>query len=198
MPPLRDTPDDARNILNGIKEAGFLESSASAWDRITQDTRAIKSTAARVFILTCDRPEALERLLSDLNTKEINSAIESIWIIDDSKQSASIDVNAEIIAAATAHLSVPITHVDHAIQEELLNHIGSAAPEVRESASFLLDKSEWGSAATYGRARNLALALSVGFRAVILDDDILLSAVAPPVQQRTLRLGSPGDREAKF
>lgn len=198
LPVLKENPDDARNVLNGIKDAGFLESSTSAWRRITHDARANEPAAARVFILTCDRPEALERLLKDLNSKEIDSAIESIWVIDDSQQSASSDVNAEIIAAATAQLSVPITHVDRAIQGKLLDHIGSAAPEVRESASFLLAKSEWGTAATYGRARNLALALSVGFRAVILDDDILLSAVAPPVQQRALRLGSPGDREAKF
>ena len=198
IPPLRDTPDDARNILNGIKEAGFLESNASAWRRITHDAITHKPTSAKLFILTCDRAEALERLLSNLNTLDLDPAIESVWIIDDSKQQTSVALNANIIASHKESLPVPIAHVDPVAQQALIDHIGDAVPEAKASTSFLLDKNEWPDSATYGRARNLALVLSVGYRAVILDDDILLNAVAPPVQQRGLRLATPGDREAKF
>ena len=198
IPPLRDTPDDARNILNGIKEAGFLESNASAWRRITHDAITHKPTSAKLFILTCDRAEALERLLSNLSTLELDPEIEGVWIIDDSKQSASVALNADIIASHRERLPVPLAHIDPIAQQTLIDYIGDAVPEAKASTSFLLDKNEWPNSATYGRARNLALALSVGYRAVILDDDILLNAVAPPVQQRALRFGSPGDREAKF
>ena len=198
IPPLRDTPDDARNILNGIKEAGFLESNASAWRRITHDAITHKPTSAKLFILTCDRAEALERLLSNLSTLELDPEIEGVWIIDDSKQSASVASNADIIASHRERLPVPLGHIDPIAQQTLIDHIGDALPEAKASTSFLLDKNEWPNSATYGRARNLALALSVGYRAVILDDDILLNAVEPPVQQRALRFGSPGDREAKF
>ena len=199
MPPLRDTPDDARNILNGVKDAGFLEASTAAWDRITRDTvNNPQPSAAKLFILTCDRATALERLLDSLVMLTLDPAIESVWVIDDSKQNASVKHNAEIIASFTERLSIPISHIDQTTQRKLIDHIYDSVPDAKDSTSFLLDKNEWANSATYGRARNLALALSVGYRAVVLDDDILLNAVAPPVQQRALRLGSPGDREAKF
>ena len=198
IPPLREAPDDARNILNGIKEAGFLESNASAWRRITHDAIIHKPTPAKLFILTCDRAEALERLLGDLSTLDLDPAIESVWIIDDSKQQASVALNANAIATHKESLPVPIAHIDPVAQQALVDHIDGLVPECKSSTAFLLDAKEWPNSPTYGRARNFALALSVGYRAVILDDDILLNAVAPPVKPRGLRLGTPGDREAKF
>ena len=198
IPPLRDTPDDARNILNGIKEAGFLESSSAAWQRITHDAIVEKPTPAKLFILTCDRTEALERLLSNLSTLELDPEVVGVWIIDDSKQSSSVALNANIIASYQERLPVPIAHIDPIAQQTLIDHIDESVPECKSSTAFLLDAKEWPNSPTYGRARNLGLALSAGYRAVILDDDILLHAVAPPVQQRALRLDSPGDREAKF
>ena len=198
MPPLRDTPDDARNILNGIKEAGFFESSDAAWQRITHEATTYKPTSAKLFVLTCDRPEALERLLGNLSTLDLDPAIEGVWIIDDSKHEASVSLNANIIASHKDSLPVPIAHIEPVAQQALVEHIDGLVPECKSSTAFLLDAKKWPNSPTYGRARNFALALSVGYRAVILDDDILLSAVAPPVQQRGLRLGTPGDRETKF
>jgi hypothetical protein len=198
IPPLRDTPEDARNILNGIKEAGFLESSDSAWRRITHGAVTLQPTAARIFVLTCDRPEALERLLSNLSTLDLDPAIEGVWIIDDSRQKSSVASNTNIVESHQERLPVPITHIDPSTQRKLIDHIDAALPESKSSTSFLLAKNEWPNSPTYGLARNLALALSAGYRAVILDDDILLNAIAPPVQQRGLRLATAGDREAKF
>ena len=198
MPPLRDNPEDARNILTGIRDAGFLESAESAWQRLTGDVMPHESTPARVFVLTCDRPEALERLLGNLCGLSIDPAIESLWVIDDSKQTASEARNAEIIAAIKDRIPVPVHHVDAAMQQALCDHVRQAAPQHETNLSVLLDAERWSGRPTYGRARNLSLLLSVGCRALVLDDDILLQAIAPPRAARGLKLATAGDREAAF
>ena len=198
MPPLRDNPEDTRNILTGIRDAGFLESAESAWQRVTGDVIPHESTPARVFILACDRPEALERLLGNLCDLSIDPAIESLWVIDDSKQPGSEARNAEIIAAKSDRIPVPVHHVDGAMQRALLNHVRQAAPQHETSLSFLLDAERWSGKPTYGKARNVSLLLSVGYRALVLDDDILLQAIAPPRAARGLELATAGGREAAF
>lgn len=198
MPPLRDNPEDARNILTSIRDAGFLESAEAAWQRLCEDGTSRPSTPARVFILTCDRPEALERLLGSLCGRSIDPDIESLWVIDDSKRGASHARNAEIIAAIEERIPVPVHHVDTGMQQALNRHLLTLAPQHETSLSFLLDAERWSGRPTYGRARNVSLLLSVGYRALVLDDDILLQAVAPPRAARGLKLATAGDREAAF
>lgn len=198
MPPLRDKPEDARNILHYVKNEGFLESNTDAWQRLTNEVAHHHNSPSRLFILTCDRAEALARILENMVQIELDTSIESIWIIDDSRKQASLEENASIISSLSDKFSVPAHHVDKLLQRELVDHLIGTLPEHAPDISFLLDSSEWISAATYGRARNLALLLSVGYRAVILDDDIILQAIAPPSTGRQLKLGSPSDREAQF
>ena len=198
MPPLRDNPEDVRNILTGIRDAGFLESAETAWQRLTADITPHESAPARVFILTCDRPAALDRLLNNMCDLAMDPAIESLWIIDDSKQPTSQEQNAKIIADMADRLTVPVQHVDDELQRSLCDHLMRATPQHQASLSFLLDAERWLGMPTYGRARNMALLLSVGYRALVLDDDIVLQAIAPPRAARGLRLATAGDREAEF
>jgi len=198
VPPLQENPEDARNILNGIRDAGFLESSEDAWARLTRGTDPRELPPARLFILTCDRPAALERLLNNLADVGVDPAIESVWVIDDSRQGSSIKNNAEIITACANRIPVPVRHVDRAMQQRLMEHLVEALPQHAPSVTFLLDRETWPNTPTYGRARNLALLLSVGYRALVLDDDIVLRAIAPPAAPRGLSLATPADRQAKF
>ena len=198
MPPLREKPEDARSILSYFKSEGFLESNTDAWQRLTNEVAHHRPSPSRLFVLTCDRTEALVRILENIVQIDLDTSIESIWIIDDSRKQASLEENASIISSLSDELSVPVHHVDKLLQRELVDHLIETLPEQAPDISFLLDSSEWISAATYGRARNLALLLSVGYRAVILDDDIILQAIAPPSAGRQLKLGSPGDREVQF
>ena len=198
MPPLKDNPEDARNILTSMRDAGFLEPTEAAWQRLCVDVTPHESTPARVFILTCDRPEALKRLLDNLCGRPIDPAIESLWVIDDSKRAESLEHNAEVIEAIRGQIPVPVHHVDTAMHQALHNHLLTSLPQHETSLSFLLDTDRWSGRPTYGRARNVSLLLSVGFRSLVLDDDILLQAIAPPRAARGLKLGSARGREAAF
>jgi hypothetical protein len=198
MPPLRETPEDVTNILTSVQEAGFFESNTAAWQRLAQTPGSSEAAPARLFILTCDRPEALQRLLDNLKGITLDQSIESLWIVDDSKLDLSGDKNAEIIEAFRGRLNLPVYHICKGMQERLSAHLIRELPQHQSSVSFLIDKDGWPGLPTYGRARNLALLLSVGCRALVLDDDILLQAVAPPLALKKLSLGNSGAREARF
>ncbi|GIR90448.1 MAG: hypothetical protein CM15mP89_4530 [Gammaproteobacteria bacterium] len=90
---------------------------------------------------------------------------------------------------------MPVVHVDPIKREDLIQHLKTALSERRDSIEWLLERSVWGTAPTFGIARNLALLLSVGKRALVLDDDIIPQAIAPPLSSTDLRFGTANDRE---
>ena len=91
-----------------------------------------------------------------------------------------------------------MAHVDLAMREDLIQHLKAALPEYRHSVEWFLERSIWGTQPTYGLARNLALLLCVGTRALVLDDDIIPQAVAPPMASKNFVFATPNEREAQF
>ena len=97
------------------------------------------------------------------------------------------------------NIGLPIHHVDMAVRTELISQLKATLPESHHLAiNFLLDRSYWGAAPTYGLARNLALLLSVNCRALVMDDDILPVAMTPPLLPQSLTFETPRAREAVF
>ena len=201
MPPLREQPKDAKKILELVRDAGIFESADEAWQRLTtrSDDSPLDEGPVRLFILTCDRPEALERLLNALNEQTLPEHIEALFVIDDSRSSESSVINATVIESVRGNISLPIHHVDMAVRTELISQLKDTLPESHHLAiDFLLDRAYWGTAPTYGLARNLSLLLSVNYRALVMDDDILPVAMTPPLLKKDLGFDTPTAREAVF
>ena len=194
--PLREHPDVALQTLDAVREAGMLESAETVWQRLTQGQSQSEPVPCRVFILTCDRPIALDRLLESLAAHPLPEQIEGIWVIDDSRQAASIEQNSALVASHSAQLSKPLYHFDLEQREQLIAHLKSSLPGKEQAVDFLLSRNHWGTAPTYGLARNLALLLSVGKQALVLDDDVIAEAIAPPLAPTEFKFGHPNDREA--
>lgn len=201
MPLLREQPEDARQILELVRDAGIFESADEAWERLTarSDGSPLADGPVRLFILTCDRPEALERLLNALNEQALPEHIEALFVIDDSRASDSSVSNAALIESVREKIGLSVHHIDMAVRTELISQLKAKLPESRHrSIDFLLDRSYWGVAPTYGLARNLALLLSVNCRALVMDDDILPVAMTPPLPPKNLTFETPRAREATF
>ena len=200
MPPLREQPEDALQILKLVRDAGIFESADAAWQRLTASANDASSSddgAVRLFILTCDRPEALQRLLKALQDQVPPQQVEALFVIDDSRDNDSAASNADVIEAARSGMRMPIYHINIAARADLLSHLKDNLPESSHtSVDFLLTRSYWGDAPTYGLARNLALLLSVNYRALVMDDDILPHALTPPLPSRNLSIDHPDAREA--
>ena len=200
IPALRDTPEDVFSVLSAVQETGLLETADEAWSRLTQPehTRSQSQAPARLFILTCDRPAALSRLLDSLISQPLPNEIEGIWVADDSRDASNIEENASLITRADAVCNVSIQHFDMTKRQALIDGLVSELPNLSNEIQFLLDRSQWGSQPTYGLARNLVQLLSVGKRALVLDDDILNEAVMPPLSTLPLAIAEPNDRQAVF
>ena len=204
LPSLAEHAEHTQQTLTGIAEAGLFESSEAAWERLTSDaldnTRPTNQSgeAVRVFIMTCDRPNALTRLLAGLAESPLPPEVESVWVIDDSRDEKNISANASVIADSVSVLNKPVHHVDQTMKARLIEHIRGALAGSDSAVSWLLDHDQWPDMATYGVARNLSLLLSVGYRALVLDDDVIPQAITPPLSTTSLKAGTANDRESVF
>lgn len=198
IPALKEHPETVHQTLQTVREKGLLESAETAWTRLSDGACDDKKKQCRLFILTCDRPTALERLLASLQNDSLPADIEGIWIIDDSRANSSVEANARIIDKHRDVMSAPLTHFDLIARSAFIAALIAHHPKNEREVRFLFDRSRWGHSPTYGLARNLALLLSGGVPAVVMDDDIVLEAVQPPLEKNGLRFGAPNDREAVF
>ena len=196
MPPLREHAEDTRQTLVALRDNGLLESSEVAWQRLTQGATASVDTPCGVCILTCDRPAALNRLLTQLCAQALPAEIDGIWVIDDSRQAESMKENAAIVDAVNGRSDIAVVHFDSALREKLIQHLATEAPDTSTSIDWLLSRAGWQGQATYGQARNFALLLNVGQRLLMLDDDILPEAIAPPLSATSLQFSTGNHREA--
>ena len=199
LPSLSDHAEHTLQTLTNIAEAGLFESSEEAWNRLAENASPpTNGEQSRLFILTCDRPVALKRLLVGLAAMPLPPQIESVWVIDDSREATHVADNKLAIEEASRNFSVPMHHMDNAEQRRLINHILSELPETQSTLNWLLTHDKWGSAPTHGVARNFSLLLSIGCRALVVDDDVIPQAIAPPLSAASFSMGSANDREAVF
>jgi len=112
IPALRDHPQDVLATLKAVCDAGIFESSAQAWQRLAQSAGQSASPECTVFILTCDRPAALSRVLDSLLAQIPTSDVRRVCVIDDSRQPDSITENARLIAQAQDLTGLQVSHFD--------------------------------------------------------------------------------------
>ncbi len=204
LPSLAEHAEHTLQTLTTIAEAGLFESSEAAWERLTgeaqDDTRTTDqpSELVRVFILTCDRPDALTRLLAGLAENPLPPEIESVWVIDDSRDVKNFSANGSVITKFGSVLSKPVHHVNQKMTARMIEHIRGELTGSGSAVNWLLDHNQWPDMATHGVARNLSLLLSVGYRALVLDDDVIPQAITPPLSTTSLKAGTANDRESIF
>ena len=97
--------------------------------------------------------------------------------MDDSRVQANRDANCEAVARFNLRSAREMYYVGAQAQRELMSGLAQALPAHAAGVRFLLDRGLWQGKKTYGRSRNLCLLLSVGYRALVMDDDILCQAI---------------------
>jgi len=198
IPALRDHPDDVMNTLSAVRDAGLLESSEQAWHRLTNQAGGTQEYGCLIFILTCDRPEALARLLNGLVAQSLPPQIEGICVIDDSRDPDCVAENEQALNLAKDQTDLPLTHFDMHARETLIKGLKAQLPDCETEIDFLLARSCWGAAPTFGIARNLTLLLSASKNALVFDDDVIPEAIAPPLAAKQMGVGTANDRQAFF
>lgn len=196
-PELNGNVEMAATVLNNLNAAGLLARARDVCARLDRDApRRLPPT--RAFIITCDRPAAVERLLESMLRAGNLSQHDALFLVDDSRKEASRVANREAVARFNLRSARDMFYVGQEAQRALLSGLVEKLPAHTEGIRFLLDHAIWRDRKTYGRSRTLCLLLSVGYRALLMDDDILCQAVLPPVSQEGIGIGSGGLREAAF
>jgi hypothetical protein len=187
----------AASALNNLKSGGMLLEAGNICSRLAQVVSK-QPAPTRVFIITCDRPAAVERLLDSTLRAGQLSQHDALFLIDDSRNPDNRTANREAVVQFNLRSPRDMFYIGEEAQGALLSGLTTNLPEHAEGIRFLLDRSLWEGKKTFGRSRTLALLFSVGYRALVMDDDILCQAVLPPVTEQGIGIGSGGMRQAAF
>jgi hypothetical protein len=147
-------------------------------DTILEDIVAARPPAhrpTRVFIITADRPAAVERLLDSMLRAGGLTQFDALFLVDDSREAENCVANEELIARFNTRSAKEFFYLGKKQQQAFAESLKATLGPCRgvHPVDFALGVPYRSGAATYGAARNLCLLLSVGCKALILDDDIL-------------------------
>jgi len=196
-PELNGNQAMAATVLANLNAAGMLLRAGEVCTRLARPApRQLPPT--RVFLITCDRPAAVERLLESLLRNGKLAQHDALFLVDDSRDQRNRDANSEAVARFNLRSAKEMHYVGAQAQQTLLSGLAAALPAHATGVRFLLDPAQWQGRKTYGRSRTLCLLLSVGCRALVMDDDILCQAILPPMAEAGVGIGSGGMRKAAF
>ncbi|EED30588.1 conserved hypothetical protein [gamma proteobacterium NOR5-3] len=194
-PELRGQEVSVGSTLQQLADAGILLMGETIQKRLT-DAPPRELAPSRVFVITCDRPAAVNRLLESMLRSGNLSRHESLYLVDDSREEKNRTANRELVDTFNLRSAKDMEYFGADEQRELQDKLIEELPEHEQGIRFLIDPQQWRGYKTYGRSRTLALLLSVGYRAIVLDDDVTCQAVLPPVQEEGVSF--TGQHQAAF
>lgn len=198
FPQLGGNVEDAVRVLAQVRQAGLFVSASALCQRLNERPDAAASLdRTKAFIITCDRPAAVTRLLESLLHNAQIARQKQLYLVDDSRDNASAEKNREAVEQFNLASPTSMIYFGAEEQRQLMAELEATLPEHQHAVRFLLDREHWGAFKTYGRSRTICLLLSVGERCVVMDDDVLCEALrmAPPMGEASL---SDGKCQAAF
>lgn len=198
IPQLAGQDVDVAKVLQMLIDAGLMTTATSVCQRLTENVEpAADLSPTRIFIITCDRPAAVERLLQSMLHAGNLSRHEHLFIVDDSRDPKNAELNRELAARFNLTSPKDIHYVGAEAQQQLMDDLIAELPKHEEGIRFLIDRKRWADKKTYGLARTMCLLLSVGCRAIVMDDDVICAAVKSPHKGEGIELGDTA-RETDF
>ena len=183
IPQLAGQQQDVIKVLESVRDHGLLTSAESVCHRLRPQSAAPAADlpATRVFIITCDRPSAVQRLLESMLHAGNLSRHEHLFLIDDSRDPQNAAQNREAVIKFNLSSPRDMHYIGAEEQQRFMAALIRDLPEVQENGiRFLIDRKRWADKASYGLSRTLSLLLSVGKRAIMMDDDVICAAVESP------------------
>ncbi len=181
-PALDGKPDELTGVLRHLLRHGFFIS-AKDWvaglavPAVVPETGLVEALVLR----TCDRPQALKRLLGDLlQAKHRNHWYGCrIIVVDDSRREEHLQENQRLISAARQQGGLRLEHHDREIQSSWWEAFKRELPEAVSAIDFVSRRPEqpW---PTPARPLIYALLILAGRRFVLMDDDARYGAWTPP------------------
>lgn len=186
-PNARGREGEIRKILQSVIDGGLMLSAARIAAQLEPRESKANPESAVGAIITCDRPEALSRLLRSIEENCDPARLDALWVIDDSRNKESRAANRNAIESMDSGIvsggSGAVRHFAPDDAKSLCDALAKRLPEHADAVRFLLDRQGRKDHVTTGISRNLAQLLAAGRTHVVFDDDVLCQAMAPPESQ---------------
>lgn len=183
---------ELEKLIDSLRTAGILLDSSFVLDKFN-GFRADDSsypTVQDVYIATCDRPEALKRLLGSI--VEDLSITHKSWnlnVVDDSRDEKSSDQVKKLVDHFNNKMSQNIRYIGAPEVYAVEQYAHKNNPDIGSALNFLL----WGDRSigvgTYGAAWNRALLLSKSRGFIKIDDDVLFKICVSGAESKSVRIG---------
>lgn len=198
IPELAGDPSDLRGVIQALLAAGLFASARSYSEQLNREaTAAVKTAETAVVIITCDRPDAVERLLESVVANSSFTPDRSYYLVDDSREPLNIERNEAIVEKANNLPGISLRYFGPVQQRAFREQLIARLPGQQEEIDFLIGRQSNSGLVSHGRSRNMALLLSVGKRAILMDDDIVCRALEAPFRKKGIEISSL-PKEADF
>jgi hypothetical protein len=199
IPQLAGQQADVLKVLQTVTDNGLMNRAESVCERLCPaDTPpATDLPPTRIFIITCDRPAEVQRLLESMLHAGNLTHHEHLFLVDDSREPDNAAQNREAVARFNLTSPRDMYYVGAGEQKKLLDALIAELPGHEPGIRFLIDRERWADKKSYGLARNLCLLLSMGRRAIVMDDDVICAAVQSPHRREGVIFGDR-QREVDF
>lgn len=164
--------------IERLRAAGLLASAAEIASELAAVEEPAASPLATLFIRTCERPDALRRVLESLSSAA-PAGLDRVVVVDDSRSDDVIAANERLASSANGSAPFEIRHVDRAARRRLAASLAGDAT-ARSALETHLTGDALALGPSHGAAVNTALLLGAGARIALLDDDATLTGHRPP------------------
>ena len=196
IPQLQGQLEDVTRVLHMVRDAGLMLAAEDICEKLQlADGGKSELAPTRVCVITCDRPPALERLLDSMLRVGNISRNDALILVDDSRNPDNRTQNRELVAKFNLTSPRDMLYVGADAQRQIISELTATLPQHEDAIRFLADRDRWEDRKTYGLARTFCLLLTVGYRCVVLDDDILCATVEPPLRNEGISFGGGDSRE---
>ena len=158
IPQLSGQQADVVKVLQSVRDAGLLTTATSVCQRLCPaDLPAADLERTRVFIITCDRPRAVQRLLESMLSVSQLTQHEHLFLVDDSRDRGNAELNREAVQQFNIKSPRDMHYVGADEQLRLMSALVSELPDCEQGIRFLIDREKWRDKKSYGLARNILL-----------------------------------------
>ena len=141
-PELKGQEAAVSSALQQLSSGGFLLHGEDIRRRLVNGNPRTLAPS-RVFINTCDRPEAIERLLESMLRSGNLSRHDALFLVDDSRLQKNQQANKALVEKFNLRSARDIQYFGPEEQSELLHQLIGAHPEHEAGIRFLIDPN-WG------------------------------------------------------
>ena len=193
-PQARGREGEIQHILQTVINGGLMLSASAITSKLQPRPGAAISEPPVAAIITCERPQALSRLLDSMAGNCALENLDRLIIVDDSRSREALTANQVAIRDAETGLAgrglKQSLHFGPDDAAAMVDYLVQVLPQHEKGIRFLLDRRGRENEVTTGISRNIAQLLGAAHPLLVFDDDVLCTVMDPPTPETGVEFSS--------